>query len=49
MAKTESVTLAPIKVKTAQIFIEGTSDLVLNKMNARNTRVLTADDRKVVR
>jgi hypothetical protein len=49
MAKTESVTLAPIKVKTAQIFIEGTSDLVLNKMNARNTRVLTADDRKKIR
>ena len=43
------VTLEPIKIKTAQIFIEGSSDLVLNKMNARNTRVLTAEDRKKVR
>lgn len=43
------ITLEPIKIKTAQIFIEGSSDLVLNKMNARNTRVLTAEDRKKVR
>ena len=43
------VTLEPIKVKTAQIFIEGSSDLVLNKMNARNVRKLIADDRKKIR
>lgn len=43
------VTLEPIKIKTAQIFIEGSSDLVLNKMNARNTRGLTAEDRKKIR
>lgn len=43
------ITLEPIKVKTAQIFIEGSSDLVLNKMNARNVRVLTAEDRKKIR
>lgn len=37
------------KVKTAQIFIEGDGDLVLNKMNARNSRMLLAEDRKKVR
>ena len=37
------------KVKTAQIFIEGDGDLVLNCMNARNTRTLTAEDRKKIR
>lgn len=50
MGKNEKeIKLAAINVKTAQIFIEGDSDLVLNKMNARNTRVLTADDRKKIR
>jgi hypothetical protein len=50
MAKKETgITLAHINVKTAEILIEGDSDLVLNKMNARNTRVLTADDRKKIR
>lgn len=49
MAKIESVTLNPINVKTAQITIRGTSDLVLNKMNARNMRTLTAEDRKKIR
>lgn len=34
--------------KHARIFIEGDTDLVLNKMNARNTRVLIAEDRKGV-
>lgn len=37
------------KIKHAIITIEGTSDLVLNKMNARNTRALTAVDRKQIR
>lgn len=37
------------RVKSAQIFIEGKGDLVLNKMNARNERTLSADDRKKVR
>lgn len=49
MKKTNEINLAHINVKTAEIFIEGDSDLVLNKMNARNTRVLTADDRKKIR
>lgn len=35
--------------KTAYVTIEGTTDLVLNKMNARNTRALTAEDRKKIR
>lgn len=48
MAQKE-IKLEAINVKTAEIFIEGDSDLVLNKMNARNIRVLTADDRKKIR
>lgn len=36
-------------VKHAQVFIEGDSDLVLNKMNARNERILLAEDRKRIR
>ena len=35
--------------KTAIITIEGDGDLVLNKMNNRNTRALLADDRKKVK
>ena len=44
MAKKESkvITLRPIEVKTAKISIEGVSDLVLNKMNDRTSRSLTA-------
>ena len=45
MAKSEIIKVSHIDVKTARIYIEGTSDLVLNKMNARNTRMLTAPDR----
>lgn len=33
-------------IKTAEITIEGTGDLILNKMNASTIRELTADDRK---
>lgn len=32
--------------KTAIVTIEGDGDIVLNKMNARNTRMLLSDDRK---
>lgn len=35
--------------KTALVTIEGDGDLVLNKMNSRNTRMLLADDRKKVK
>lgn len=35
--------------KTAEIFIEGDGDIVLNKMNARDTRLLTAEDRKKIK
>ena len=37
----EVIELKPIEVKHATIFIEGDGDLVLNQMNARNTRTLT--------
>lgn len=40
------ITLHPINTKYATVVIEGTGDLVLNKMNASNTRQLIADDRK---
>lgn len=43
------VTLKPINVKRAQIFIEGDGDLILNKMNAYNSRKLLAQDRASVR
>jgi len=45
----ETIELYNINVKRARIYIEGDTDLVLNKMNARNTRTLTADDRKKIR
>lgn len=37
------------KVKHMIIKIEGKGDLILNKMNARNERMLTAEDRKSIR
>lgn len=49
MSKMKEIKLAHIDVKTAQVFIEGDSDLVLNKMNARNHRMLIAEDRKALR
>jgi len=36
------------KVKHMQVTIEGDSDLILNKMNARNERKLLADDRESI-
>lgn len=49
--KTENkmIELTPIKVQYAKIFIEGDSDLVLNKMNARNERSLNDRGNKKVR
>lgn len=44
--KTQELKIEKLNVKQAHIFIEGDGDLVLNKMNARNTRALLADDRK---
>lgn len=35
--------------KSATIFIEGDGDIVLNKMNARDIRLLTAPDRKKIK
>ena len=47
--KDGSIELMKIDVKSATVSIDGDSDLGLNKMNARNTRMLTADDRKKVK
>ena len=47
-ANEKVITLNTINIKTAQIFIEGDSDLVLNTMNARVTRELSAKDRKKI-
>jgi len=44
--KTEEVVIKEMNFKYAIIHIEGDGDLVLNKMNASNTRQLVADDRK---
>lgn len=37
------------KIKKMLVTIQGDGDLILNKMNARNERALTADDRKNIR
>ena len=44
--KTEEIILTNVNVKHATITIVGKGDLVLNKMNASNTRQLISDDRK---
>ena len=44
--KVETIEIVQMNVKTMVVSIEGTSDLVLNKMNASNTRTLLDDDRK---
>ena len=46
-----AIVLKDIKAnaKHAHIVIEGDSDLVLNKMNSRSERMLSADDRKSVK
>ena len=43
-----TIVIESITPKRATITIEGTGTLCLNKMNARNFRALTADDRKKV-
>lgn len=40
--KEKVIVIEPIKVKYATIFIEGDGDLILNRMNARSIRDLTA-------
>jgi hypothetical protein len=42
MEKERIITIEPIKVKYATVFIEGDGDLILNKMNARTVRELTS-------
>lgn len=49
MKKDRVVTIEPIKIQYATISIQGDGDLVLNKMNARNARLLSADDRKKIK
>ena len=39
--KMKEITVKPIRINTAEITIEGDSDLVLNQMNAINRRTLT--------
>lgn len=46
-AQEKTIVLQPMNVKHLTVHIEGDSDLVLNCMNAANTRTLAADDRKV--
>lgn len=49
MKKEKTITVEPIKIQHVTICIEGDGDLVLNKMNARNARMLIADDRKKIK
>lgn len=49
MKKDRVITIEPIKIQYATISIQGDGDLVLNKMNARNARLLSADDRKKIK
>ena len=44
-----TIEIYDMNVKHARIYIEGDSDLVLNKMNARNTRTLESPDRGKIR
>lgn len=45
-AEVQEIRIQEVKVKHAIVCIEGDGDLVLNKMNAANSRALLADDRK---
>lgn len=49
--KTERVNMTDLNsvIKHAKVTITGDSDLVLNKMNARNIRILMSPDRKQIR
>lgn len=46
-AKEKTIVLQPMNVKHMIVHIVGDGDLVLNCMNASNSRALAADDRKV--
>ena len=49
MKKDKVITIEPIRIKHATVCIEGDGDLVLNKMNARNARLLSANNRGGIR
>ena len=42
MKKERIIEVQPVKIEQATVLIEGDGDLVLNKMNARTVRELTA-------
>lgn len=43
MKKEQVITIRPIEVKYATVFVEGDSELILNKMNARQRRRIIAE------
>lgn len=51
MKKERTIIVEPIKIEQATIYIEGDGDLILNQMNARTVRELTAarDGKKTVK
>lgn len=51
MKKEREIVVEPVKIEQATIYIQGDGDLVLNKMNARTVRELTAarDGKKTVK
>lgn len=51
MKKERIISVEPVKIEHATIYIEGDGDLILNKMNARTIRELTAerDNKKTVK
>lgn len=51
MKKERIIEVQPVKIEQATILIEGDGDLVLNKMNARTVRELTAarDGKKTIK
>lgn len=51
MKKERIIEVEPVKIEQATIYIEGDGDLVLNKMNARTVRELTAarDGKKTIK
>ena len=51
MKKEREIIVEPVKIEQATIYIQGDGDLVLNKMNARTVRELTAarDGKKTIK
>lgn len=49
MATEKIITVKQMKIEHMIVRVEGTSDLVLNKMNERSRRLLESDDRKKIK